>query len=172
MSVFESQSHSGWHPLNSVNLKVMAGPKSTFSVGCELMVSLSTLASCGCSVSSSRGLSSSTAVPVTKADRARGTREVWSVCFRDSFNGQTKIKYCQLASQAYKSKLPCPPWEHWKYARMMVVWGNILRASRASNLRTKSGLVLNLDFIVTIYVQIWHESGPRLDLKLPPSSRR
>ena len=169
MSVFESQSHSGWHPLNSVNLKVMAGSKSTFSlVGCELMVSLSTLASCGCSVSSSRGPSGSTAVPVTKADRARRTREAWSVCFRDSFNSQTKIKYCQLANQAYKPKLPCPPW---KYARMMVVWGNILRASTASNVRTKSGLVLNLDYIVTIYVQIWHESGPRFDLILPPPSR-
>ena len=57
--------------------------------GCELMVSLSTLASCDCSVSSARGPTDSTAVPVTKADRARGTREAWSVCFGDSFNGSS-----------------------------------------------------------------------------------
>ena len=60
--------------------------------GCELMVPLSTLASCGCSVSSARGPTGSTAVPVTKADRAKGTREAWSVCFGDSFNGLSKNK--------------------------------------------------------------------------------
>lgn len=57
--------------------------------GCELMVSLSALASCGCSVSSAWGPTGSKVVPGTKIDRVKGTREARSVCFGDSFNGSS-----------------------------------------------------------------------------------
>jgi len=66
------------------------GPKIDILLGgAEMMVSLPSIASCDCSVSSPLGRTGSTVVLATKADRANGTRETESLCFGDSLSGSS-----------------------------------------------------------------------------------
>ena len=171
MSVFESQSRSGWHPLNLVNLKVMADPRSTFSLvdvnwwshyQLLLLVVVQSVRHEG-QLALQLYPSQRQTVPRGRERLGRCVLEIPSthwvkikMVLSTGWTG-TQIKITLPSLKALEIRSHDGLVFGLLLTNLQVVWGNI---SRASNARTKSGFVLNLDHIV---VQIWHKSESRLD---------